>query len=49
MTGWTKTQENWVVEFGRQMPRIEDTGNICLRRSRPTQGCRANDDEDNNL
>ena len=25
------------------MPRIEVNGDICLRRPRPTQGCRAND------
>jgi hypothetical protein len=32
------------------MPRIEDTGDICLRKPRPTQGCRdaaaADDDKD---
>jgi len=28
------------------MPRIEDAGDICLRRPRPTQGCRADDDDD---
>jgi hypothetical protein len=28
------------------MPRIEVAGDICLRRPRPTQGCRANDDDD---
>jgi len=31
---------------GGQMPRIEDAGNICLRRPRPTQGCRPDDDDD---
>jgi len=36
LTGWRKTQGNWLVETGRQMPRIEDAGNICLRRPRPT-------------
>jgi hypothetical protein len=44
--GWRKTQGNWVVEIGRWMPRIKGAGDICLRRPRPTQGCRANDDED---
>jgi len=39
-------QGNWVVEIGGQIPRIEVTGDICLRRSRPTQGCRADDDDD---
>jgi hypothetical protein len=28
------------------MPRIEVAGEICLRRPRPTQGCRADDDVD---
>jgi hypothetical protein len=35
------------------MPRIEVAGDICLRRPRPTQGCRGddydNDDDDENL
>jgi len=30
------------------MPRIEVAGDICLRRPRPTQGCRADDDDDDN-
>jgi hypothetical protein len=45
LTGWRKIQGNWVVEIGGQMPRIEDAGDICLRRPRPTQGCRADDDD----
>jgi hypothetical protein len=45
LTGWRKTQGKWVVEIGGHMPRIEDAGNICLRRPRPTQGCRADDDD----
>jgi len=45
LTGWRKIQGNWVVEIGGRMPRIEDAGNICLRRPRPTQGCRADDDD----
>jgi hypothetical protein len=28
------------------MPRIEDAGDFCLRKPRPTQGCRADDDDD---
>jgi hypothetical protein len=40
------TQENWVVEIGWWLARIEVTGNICFRRPRPTQGCRADDDYD---
>ena len=28
------------------MPRIEVTGDICLRRPRTTQGCRADEDDD---
>jgi hypothetical protein len=28
------------------MPRIEVAGDICLRRKRPAQGCRADDDDD---
>jgi len=33
-------QENWIVETGWQVPRIEATGNISLRRPRPAQGCK---------
>jgi len=44
--GWRKTQGNWAVDIGRRMSRTEDTGDICLRRPRPTQGCRADDDDD---
>jgi len=32
-----------------QMPRIEIGGDICLRRPRPTQGCRADDDDTDQL
>jgi hypothetical protein len=28
------------------MPRVGVAGDICLRRPRPTQGCKANDDYD---
>jgi hypothetical protein len=38
-------QGNWVVKIGGQMPRIEVTGDICLRRQRSTQGCKASDDD----
>jgi hypothetical protein len=41
-----KTHENWVVETGWRLPRIEVAGDICLMRPRPTQGYRANDDDD---
>ena len=43
--GWRKTRGNRVVEIGGQMPRVEDAGDICWRRARSTQGCRANDDD----
>jgi len=51
LTGWRKTQGDWDVEIGGRMPRIEDAGDICLKKSRPTQGCRADDDDEslNNL
>jgi len=39
-------KENWVVEIGWWMRRIETAGDICLRRPRLTQGCKANDDDD---
>ena len=44
-TGWRKTQGNWVVEIGGRMPRIEEDGDICLRRPRPTQSLRADDND----
>jgi hypothetical protein len=46
LTGWRKTQGNWVLEIGWQMPRIEVAGDICLRRPRPTHGYRVDDDDD---
>jgi hypothetical protein len=46
LTGWRKTQRNWIVEMGTRMPRIEVAGDICLRRPRPTQGCRADHNYD---
>jgi hypothetical protein len=49
LTGWRKTQGNWVVEIDGQMPRIEDADDICLRRPRLTQGCRADDDDDDDV
>jgi hypothetical protein len=39
LTGYLKTQWNWVVEIDWWLPRIEVVGNICLRRPRPIQGC----------
>ena len=32
------------MEIGGRIPRIEVAGDVCLRRPRPTQGCRADDD-----
>jgi len=28
LSGWRKTQGNWVVEIGGRLPRIEDAGDI---------------------
>jgi hypothetical protein len=42
-------QGNWVVEIGGRMARIEADGDICLRRPRPTQDCRVDDDDDDNI
>ena len=44
-----KTQGNWVIEIGGRMPRIEVAGDICLRRSRRTQGCIADDDDNDDV
>ena len=44
LTGWRKAQGNRVVEIGWRLPRKEDGGDICLGRSRPNQGRRADDD-----
>ena len=41
LMGWRKAQGNRVVEIGW----IEVAGDICLRRPRPTQGCRTDDDD----
>jgi hypothetical protein len=46
LKGRRKKQENWDLEIGGRMPRIEDGGGIYLRRPRPTQGCSADDDYD---
>jgi hypothetical protein len=43
LTWSSKTEGNGVVENGGRMPRLEVAGDICLRRSRSTEGCR--DDE----
>jgi len=40
------TQGNWVIETGWQMPWIEAAGDFCSKRPRPTNGCRANVDDD---
>jgi len=42
---WRKTQGNWVVETGGRKSRIQDAGDICLSRPRPTQDCRADGDD----
>jgi hypothetical protein len=39
--GWRKTQGNWVVEMGWWMPRVEVADDICMRRLRLSQSCRA--------
>jgi len=39
--GWRETLGKWVLDIGGRIPRIEVAGDICLRRPRPTQGCRA--------
>jgi hypothetical protein len=44
LTRFRKTQDNWVVEFGWRVSRIEGAGDICLRTG-PTEGCRADDDD----
>jgi hypothetical protein len=46
LTGWRKTQGNCVVETGGRMSRIEVTGDLCFRRPGPSQGCKADDDDD---
>ena len=46
---WRKIRRNGVVEIGGRLPRIEDAGDICLRRPRPTQGYRADDDDSGNF
>jgi len=45
LTGWRKTQGNCIIKIGGAMPRREVAGDIYLWRSRPTQGCRADDDD----
>jgi hypothetical protein len=44
LMGFRKTQGNRVLEFGWRMSRIDGAGDVCLRRSRPTQDCRTDDD-----
>jgi len=45
LTGYRKTQGNWVGETGGRMSRIEVAGDICLRRPKPAQGCTADDND----
>jgi len=40
------TQGKWAVEIGWWMHKKEVAGDICLRRPMPTQGCRADVDDD---
>ena len=35
-----------MVETDWRLPRIEVAGDICLRRPRPTEGCRVDDDDE---
>jgi hypothetical protein len=46
LNGYRKAQGNWVLEIGWRMPRREVAGDICLKRQRPTQGCRSDGDDD---
>jgi hypothetical protein len=41
-----KTPGNWVVGIVWRLHRVEVDGDICLKRPRPTEGCRADDDDD---
>jgi hypothetical protein len=43
--GVQEDARSWVVEIGWRMPRVEVAGDVCLR-SRPTQGCRADYDDE---
>jgi hypothetical protein len=42
-------QENWVVESGWWLPRIEVTGDLRFRKPRPARSCKADDDDDDEL
>jgi hypothetical protein len=42
-------QGNLVVETGGRMPRREIAAAICWKRPSPTQGFRADDDDDDNI
>jgi hypothetical protein len=46
LVGERKKEGNRVVETGWRIPMIEVGGDICLKRPRPTQGCRTDDDND---
>ena len=41
-----KRPQNWMVEIAWRLPSTEVAGDICLKRPRPTEGCRADDDDD---
>jgi len=49
LTEYGKTQGNCVIEIGWRMSMVEVAGDICLRMSRPTQGCRADGDDDDDI
>jgi len=44
-----KTPENWVIDIAWPAHRTEVAGDICLKRPRPTEGRRADDDDDEQL
>ena len=46
MTGSRKEQGSWFVETDWRLARIEVNGDVRLRRPRPTEGCKADDDND---
>ena len=43
--GVQEDARSWFAEIGWRMPRVEVAGDVCLKRPRPTQGCRADDDD----
>ena len=44
LTGFRKTQGNWVVKFVWWLSRVEGACDVCLRRPGPTDGSRAEND-----